>query len=82
MSGALAFRRATGRLEMDPLPLSKLNTALQFTLVLVILANAEGYTQVTFALQPLTWLTLATTVASGIQYVWEWSQRARRQAKA
>jgi cardiolipin synthase (CMP-forming) len=80
MSGALAFRRATGWLKMEPLPLSKLNTALQFTLVLVILANAEGYSQVKFALQPLTWLTLATTVASGIQYVWEWSQRARRQA--
>lgn len=77
MSGALAYRRATGRLEMDPLPLSKLNTAVQFTLVLALLAAAAGYAQVQFALHPLLWLTLATTVTSGMQYVWLWSQRAR-----
>lgn len=75
VSGAFAYRRATGKLEMEPLKLSKLNTAVQFILVLVILANADGYTQVAFALQPLIWLTLATTVSSGIQYVWEWSRR-------
>lgn len=82
MTGALAFRHATGRLEMEPLPLSKLNTAVQFSLVLVILANADGYTQLSPLLTPLIWLTLATTSASGIQYVWVWSQRAKRAIKA
>lgn len=78
VSGAFAYKRATGSLEVRPLLISKLNTAVQFTLVLVILAKADGYTQFAFALQPLIWLTLATTVASGVQYVQEWSQRAKR----
>lgn len=82
MSGAFAYRRATGKLEMQPLPISKLNTAVQFTLVLVILANADGYTQVMPALQPLIWLTLVTTLLSGTQYVWEWSRRAKRNFRA
>ncbi len=76
VTGAFAYRRATGKLEMQPLPLSKLNTAVQFTLVLVILATADGYTRLSFLLTPLMWLTLATTISSGTQYVVEWSRRA------
>ncbi len=78
MSGAFAYRRATGKLEMQPLPISKLNTAVQFTLVLVILAVADGYTLLETARDPLIWLTLVTTLLSGTQYVWEWSRRAKR----
>lgn len=77
IGGAYAYRRATGRLEMQPLYLSKINTAVQFTLVLVILADADGYARFSAALQPLIWLTFATTVSSGVQYVLEWSRRAR-----
>lgn len=77
VGGAIAYKHATGKIEMKPLLISKLNTAVQFTLVLAILANADGY-RVAFALQPLVWLTFATTVASGIQYVREWSMRAKR----
>lgn len=80
MSGAFAYRRATGKLEMQPLPVSKLNTAVQFTLVLVILAVADGHAMLNVAREPLIWLTFATTVASGTQYVWEWSRRARQGA--
>lgn len=76
VSGAYAYKQATGKLEMRPLLISKLNTAVQFTLVLVVLASADGYTRLSVALQPLIWLTFATTVASGIQYVREWSRLA------
>lgn len=76
MGGALAYKRVSGKLEMAPLPLSKLNTAVQFILILVILASDDGYPQLEFLLQPLYWMTLATTLASGTQYVWEWSCRA------
>ncbi|OIQ81374.1 CDP-diacylglycerol--glycerol-3-phosphate 3-phosphatidyltransferase [mine drainage metagenome] len=76
MGGALAYHRVTGRLEMQPLALSKLNTTVQFTLVLVILATTAGYARVSFLQVPLTWLTLVTTLSSGVQYVVEWSRRA------
>ena len=79
LTGAFAYRRATGSLKMQPLPVSKLNTAVQFTLVLVILAHADGHAQIGLTEQPLVWLTLVTTIASGTQYIWEWSRRAQRQ---
>lgn len=75
--GALAYRRLTGRLEMAPLFISKINTAVQFTLVLAILADSSGVKWLAAALPVLVWLTLATTLTSGIQYVREWSRRAR-----
>ena len=78
MAGALAYKRATGRLEMSPLIISKLNTAVQFILVLTILAGASGVQWLSGTLPLLVWLTLATTLASGIQYVWEWSRRSQR----
>jgi cardiolipin synthase len=78
MSGALAYRHATGRLEMAPLFISKVNTAIQFTLVLAILATFSGLGWLAAVLPTLTWLTFFTTLASGIQYIREWSCRARR----
>ena len=78
MGGALAYKRATGRLEMSPLPISKLNTTVQLSLVLAILAKVSGVDWLSALLPLLVWLTLATTLASGIQYVWVWSRRARR----
>ena len=78
MAGALAYRHVTGRLEMAPLMISKINTALQFILVLSILAEAGGQHWLAPGLSPLIWLVLASTLASGSQYVWEWSRRARR----
>lgn len=82
MGGALAYRQVSGRLEMTPLMSSKVNTALQFVLVLVILAQADGLDWLTPILPVLIWLTFATTLASGIQYVWVWSRRARRERSA
>lgn len=77
VSGAFAYKRVTGSLEMQPLMLSKINTAIQFLLVLAILANADDHAWAGLLLEPLMWLTLATTVSSGTQYVLEWSRRAR-----
>lgn len=78
MGGALAYRRSTGRLEMAPLMISKVNTTLQFILVLAILAEAGGQRWLGPVLQPLVWLVFATTLASGVQYVRVWSRRAHQ----
>lgn len=78
MGGALAYRRLTGSLEMAPLTISKVNTTLQFVLVLAILAHADGIAVVAPLLVPLAWLTFATTLLSGIQYVRIWAGRARQ----
>lgn len=76
VAGALAYYRLFGVYEMEPLLVSKLNTALQIALVLMVLwALAFGGVPPTL----LHWLVYAvglTTLASGSAYVWVWSRRA------
>lgn len=76
VAGALAYRLLTGRLEMAPTFLSKLNTALQIGLVLAVVGNAAGWLAAEEWL-PLAFLLLAAaTAGSGIQYVWLWTAKA------
>ena len=75
--GAVTYRYATGSIEMTPLPLSKLNTAMQFTLVLAALLAYAELAVPQHWLDTLVWLVLATTLASGTQYVWRWARKAR-----
>lgn len=83
VGGALAYQRLAGRVEMAPTALSKLNTGLQFAVLNAVLAVRAGLLPAggpppTGWLDALLVLTLASTVASGVQYVHEWSGRARR----
>jgi cardiolipin synthase (CMP-forming) len=66
--GVLVYRMSIGPLDISPSRLSKLNTLLEFAILLLVMATGAGW------LQPAPWLTLgfvlvgATTVASGLQY--------------
>jgi cardiolipin synthase (CMP-forming) len=53
-----------------PLYVSKLNTALQITLVALTLALAGFGLAAPLAMQVLIWAVAATTLASGAAYVW------------
>ncbi len=76
VAGALAYHFLVGPYEMEPKVLSKLNTALQITLVLVVVLNQVlGWLSMQILLL-LFWTVLATTVASGLNYVLIWSWRA------
>lgn len=79
MTGAVAYLFATGKLEMTPLPISKLNTTMQFILVLAVVASYAGIGITPPWLDLLVWLTLVTTLASGVQYAWIWSRKAQRE---
>lgn len=80
IGGSLVYRWLIGRVEFQPLWISKLNTVCQILLVALTLLILAGIP----ALQPvqtgLVWLVLATTVSSGIAYVWVWSRRAMNPA--
>lgn len=82
VGGALAYHRLAGHVEMAPTRLSKLNTGLQFAVLAAVMAQRAGVITTAPAgdgwLDALLVLALATTVASGVQYVHEWSDRARR----
>lgn len=76
--GAVAYRMLTGRLEMAPTLLSKLNTFLQVGLVLWVVGHAAGWLDGEGLLPVAFLLVAAATAASGIQYVWQWAAKAMR----
>lgn len=74
-AGALAWRLLIGVLQPEPSYLSKACTLLQILCVLALLAAAAGWPAP--PLRPLAWLVAALCVASGADYLWRWSRRAR-----
>ena len=74
--GALAYRLVRGRLHIAPTPLSKINTFIEFTVLLLVMAAAAGWIE-TGGWMPTVFLVVFTTVvASGVQYVWVWGRKA------
>lgn len=78
VSGALAYRMLTGRLEMAPTLLSKFNTFVQVCLVLLVLLDAAEWLEGGRVLHAAFLLVAAATVVSGAQYVWLWAVKAFR----
>ncbi len=77
IGGALLYAMLTGALRMQPLFISKLNTALQILLAAMLLAKAgfavgDGLTEV------LVHVVAATTILSGAAYVVKWGFKAAR----
>jgi cardiolipin synthase len=76
VGGALAYRVVRGHLDIKPTRLSKLNTAIEFAVLLLVMAAAAGWIDVAAWMLPLFVVTLVTVVASGIQYVSRWGRMA------
>ena len=80
-SGAIAYRLWFGAVRGAPSILSKINTALQIAFLLGALLTAMEHIEMPDVLQVLGWVTLCTTVASGLDYAWRflrlgWQQLA------
>jgi cardiolipin synthase len=74
--GALTYLAWLGPLEGRPTLASKLNTLVQLAYLLgVLMYKAIGFPPVELLLLG-TWITLATSVLSGLGYVVEYSRRA------
>jgi cardiolipin synthase len=76
VAGFLAYRWLRGHVDMAPSLLGKFNTGLVFMVFALVLANAAGLIDARGWLQALYALLAASIVASGVQYVWVWSQKA------
>jgi cardiolipin synthase (CMP-forming) len=76
VGGALAYHYVIGRFDIAPTFLSKLNTAIEFGTLALVIATAAGIVQAEPALPTLFAVLLATIAASGAQYVWVWGRRA------
>jgi cardiolipin synthase (CMP-forming) len=70
VAGVLAYRRFRGPLEIKPTRLSKANTAIEFGVLLVVMAQAAGWIDARAWMPMLFAVVFVTVVASGVQYVW------------
>jgi cardiolipin synthase (CMP-forming) len=74
--GALVFRMWFGPLRGRPTLISKINTALQIVYLTGVIVAAASRLPADDVLMALAYLTLATTVFSGIDYVFAFTRRA------
>jgi cardiolipin synthase len=82
VSGAVWWNFHVSLLEAEPTIVSKINTFMQIMLVLAVVEEQLVGLLPAGTLVALIWVTLATTLTSGIDYVWEWSKRAREAVHA
>ena len=78
--GALVYRFWIGPLYCQPIWVSKLNTALQLLLILLLLIHLGFYALPLSSLYSTGVLMLITSVVSFVQYTWLWSLQAWRAA--
>ena len=78
VSGAVLYNYRVELVEASPIPVSKLNTALQILLVVTVIMDAGIQPLPERLLDLLTWGCFLTVVVSGLQYVWIWGRKAIR----
>ncbi len=77
--GALSYRGLAGHLEIHPTWLGKTHMFAEFTLLTLVLASLAGLLELMAWLQPLFAAVFVIAVVSGVQYVWIWGTKARRE---
>ncbi|MBT9591465.1 MAG: CDP-alcohol phosphatidyltransferase family protein [Thiobacillus sp.] len=77
--GALSYRELAGHLEIHPTWLGKTHVFAEFALLALVLANLGKLLVVGPWLTVLFVAVFVIAVISGVQYVWIWSAKARRE---
>jgi cardiolipin synthase len=77
--GALSYRGMAGHLEIHPTWLGKTHIFAEFVLLTAVLAGLGRLVAVDAWLTALFLAVFVIAVASGVQYVWIWSLKARRE---
>lgn len=78
IGGATAYNFLIRPVQGEPTVISKLNTVLELFFVLFVLSRAGFGWPDAITILVLGAAVLVTVVISGTDYVWSWSQRARR----
>jgi len=81
LGGALAYTHLVKRPEMAPSRISKFNTAAQIIFMLSVLTALSGVDLPHWWVRAWLAIMVTTTVWSGSDYVWRWSNRALREHK-
>ncbi|MDC0978999.1 CDP-alcohol phosphatidyltransferase family protein [Gammaproteobacteria bacterium] len=72
IAGVLVLNTLNGHVQMQPSLLSKVNTFLQISLVILVMVERIGFIALEPVAEILLWFVAATTVASAIHYVYFW----------
>lgn len=80
--GALSYRGLAGHLEIHPTWLGKTHMFAEFTLLALVLGGLAELLVLDDWLLPLFGIVFVVAVVSGVQYVWIWSAKARRERAA
>lgn len=78
LTGGIAYHFLIGNYEMSPTIISKVNTFFQIALGLFVVVSAAFLTLPPWVLTSLVWTVAATSIISGVHYVWSWGVRAHR----
>lgn len=78
VAGALAYRFTLGPIKIAPTTLSKANTFIEFTVLLLVMASAARWIETNRWLPAAFVFVFATVLASGLQYIWIWGRKAVR----
>ncbi|MFN3543598.1 MAG: CDP-alcohol phosphatidyltransferase family protein [Thiobacillus sp.] len=77
--GALSYRGLAGHIEIHPTWLGKTHMFGEFALLALVLGGLAGVLAMDAWRMPLFVTVFAIAVASGVQYVWIWGTKARRE---
>jgi len=80
--GALSYRGLAGHLDIHPTWLGKTHMFAEFSLLALVLAGLARVLQMDAWLTTLFASVFVIAVISGVQYVWIWSAKARRERAA
>ncbi len=80
--GALSYRGMAGHLEIHPTWLGKTHMFAEFTMLALVLGGLAELLVLEDWRLPLFAIVFGIAVASGVQYVWIWSAKARRERAA
>ena len=80
--GALSYRGMAGHLEIHPTWLGKTHMFSEFALLALVLADLARVLKIDAWLTALFVSVFVIAVVSGVQYVWIWGAKARRERAA
>lgn len=81
VGGYIVYTLAFGSVRMQPSLLSKANTFMQVLLVVAVLVQLAHVLPLAPWLDFLIYMTLGTTIASGVHYLWSWGVMRRVEAE-
>lgn len=76
VTGTLTYRWLIDDVEAEPILISKINTALQLLLVVLVILSLARLNDVHLLIRAMMYLVFVTTVMSGVSYMVLWGYRA------